>query len=114
MAERIGDHAVAVAPELIRHFHQHRRARRDGAIEHGVDVAHVEMQRHRHPPSVAGDFIGPCPNSSTTKKRESPRSSSECMMRVPSGAVLRNSSLAPSALVYQAMRRQRRGRRVVV
>ena len=54
------------------------------------------------PPSVAGDFIAPS-NSSTTKKRESPSSNSACMIEVPSGAMFRSSSCAPSARVYQSI-----------
>ncbi len=47
MTERIGDLAVAIAPELIGQRHGYDGARLDRPIEHSVDIFRVQVQNDR-------------------------------------------------------------------
>jgi hypothetical protein len=61
--ERIGEHPVAIAPELVGDRHQHGGPGVDRALEQRIDILDVEMQRHRRPakagrrPHGTGKFV---------------------------------------------------------
>ena len=97
MAEWVGHLAVAVAPEHIGGRHGGLRTGSDGALEPGVAVVDVQVERHGEPFSDCGDTVPISGTSSPSMMRESPIWISACISFSPSGMYIAPSSLAPNA-----------------
>lgn len=95
MTERIGELAVAIAPELIGKRKAHRRARRQRLFPDGVGIGHLEVEDD---PAGGGEALPPISGKSSCSSSVPPLIARwACISRSPPFSGDRATSVAPNA-----------------